>query len=227
MKTATQRHRAYAQPAVYSISAWYTIRAITLAGDMYINSYNGVGWSCYFCSTPVMTEAFNSATGVRVSWNAVTGATKYRLLRKSSSDKDWVNVGETTECSLIDTTAKSGYRYTYTVECVNASGKAVSGHNETGRTCTYIAMAKITSLSNRTSGVKITWSKPSGASNFRVMRKTEGGKWQILGDVNGTTYTDATAKSGVKYWYTVRAITLAGDMYINSYNSVGWSITAK
>ena len=205
----------------------YTVRAITLAGDMYINSYNSIGWSGQWAAVPVLTEAFNSATGVRVSWKPVDGAEKYRLLRKSSSDVDWVNVGETTENTLIDKTAKSGYRYTYTVECINSSGKAVGGRDEVGRTCTYIAMAKITALSSTSKGVSITWSKPAGASNFRVMRKTEGGSWKILGDVKGTSYVDTTAQSGVRYWYTVRAITLAGDMYINSYNASGWSVTAK
>ena len=42
-----------------------------------------------------------------------------------------------------------------------------------------------------------------------------------------TPFVDTTAKKNVKYWYTVRAITIAGDMYINSYNATGWSVTRK
>ncbi len=210
------------------IKYWYTVRAITIAGDMYTNSYNSIGWSGTLCSTPVLTEAFNSSTGVRVSWKEVTGATKYRLLRKGTSDTEWSNVGETTECSLIDTTAKSASRYTYTVECINGSGVAVSGRNETGRTCTYIALAKITSTKNTDEGISITWAKPAGAKNFRVMRKVDGeSKWTVLTDVLGDSYVDKTVQSGVKYRYTIRAITIAGDMYTNSYNSIGWSITAE
>ena len=174
-----------------------------------------------------MTEAFNSATGVRVSWKAVTGATKYRLLRKPAAGGAWVKIGETTELTLIDTTAKSASRYTYTVECIDASGNATSGRNETGRTCTYIALAKITKLTNVSKGIQITWSKPAGAKKFRVMRKTTGGSWQIIGVVEGTTFTDTTAKSGVKYWYTVRAVDMANKIYTNSYNATGWSITKK
>ncbi len=208
------------------VKYWYTVRAITLAGDMYINSYNSVGWSGTWYEAPVLTEAFNSAKGVRVSWKAVEGATKYRLLRKPAAGGDWTAIGTTSELSLIDTSAKSGSRYTYTVECVNSSGKAISGYDETGRTCVYIAVANITSLKNTDDGISVTWQKPAGAKNFRVMRKVDGtNKWVILDDVLGDTYTDTNVESGVKYWYTVRAITLAGDMYINSYNSYGWSVT--
>ncbi|MCR5663654.1 MAG: hypothetical protein K6G17_02100 [Oscillospiraceae bacterium] len=88
-------------------------------------------------------------------------------------------------------------------------------------------MAKITALGNVTNGVKLVWSKPAGAKNFRVFRKTEGGQWEAIADVQGTNYIDKTAKKGVKYWYTVRAITMDGKMYINSYNSYGWSVTRK
>ena len=105
---------------------------------------------------------------------------------------------------------------------------AVSGRNETGRTCTYIAMAKITSVGAAENGMKIVWAKPTGAKNFRVMRKVDGEtKWKALADVLGDSYVDKTVQSGVKYRYTIRAITIAGDMYTNSYNSIGWSITAE
>ena len=207
---------------------WYTVRVITLAGDMYTSSYNSYGWSVIYLPAPVLTEAFNSATGVRVSWRPVEGAVKYRLLRKNvtAGDTAWTAVGTTAETTLIDTSAVSGQRYTFTVECVKADGSTVmSGRNETGRTCTYIGMAKITSLTSTVDGVKLQWSKPAGAKNFRVFRKLDGGEWAPIADIQGTSYTDTAAQSGKKYWYTVRVITLAGDMYTSSYNSVGWSVT--
>ena len=86
-------------------------------------------------------------------------------------------------------------------------------------------MAKITSIGSVSNGIKLVWSQPAGAKNFRIMRKTDGGTWSAIKDIQGTSYVDTTAVKGVKYWYTVRAITLAGDMYINSYNASGWSCT--
>nr|MCR5664036.1 leucine-rich repeat protein [Oscillospiraceae bacterium] len=153
---------------------------------------------------PVLTEAFNSATGVRVSWLAFSGAAKYELLRKNltTGEKEWHKVGETTACTLIDTTAKSSNRYTYTVRPVDKSGMT-GQYDETGRTCTYIAMSSITELKVTSSGVSLTWSKPAGAKNFRVMRKIDGEKkWTVLAVIQGTSYVDKTAKTGTKYWYT-------------------------
>ena len=220
-----------APPAIES-NAFYLTEAVAYypAGKgwqpTHLQNYTGtLTWQTTLLDAPVLTEAFNSSTGVRVSWEAVDGAEKYRLLRKNltKGETGWSSVGETTECTLIDKTAKSASRYTYTVECVDANGSAVSERNETGRTCTYIAMAKITGVTSVDDGLEIVWEKPGGAKNFRLMRKPDGGTWKVLTDVLGNSYVDTDVEPGAKYWYTVRAITLAGDMYINSYNSYGWS----
>ncbi|MCR5663629.1 MAG: leucine-rich repeat protein [Oscillospiraceae bacterium] len=210
------------------VKYWYTVRGVSMDNTVLINSYNGTGWSMKPLETPVLTEAFNSATGVRVSWKPNEGAVKYRLLRKNitKNETEWSTIAETTELTFIDTSAVSASRYTYTVECVDSNGRICSAQGNP-RTCTYIAMAKITALGNVSTGVKIVWSKPAGAKNFRVFRKTEGGQWEAIADVQGTNYIDKTAQKGVKYWYTVRAISMDGKMYINSYNSFGWSVTRK
>ncbi|MCR5664733.1 MAG: leucine-rich repeat protein [Oscillospiraceae bacterium] len=211
------------------VKYWYTVRGVSMDNTVLINSYNGTGWSMKPLETPVLTEAFNSATGVRVSWKPNDGAVKYRLLRKNitKNETEWSTIAETTELTFIDTSAASASRYTYTVECVDSNGRICSAQGNP-RTCTYIAMAKITAIGGVSNGVKLVWSQPAGAKNFRVFRKVDGEEnWQILTDVQGTSYVDTTAEKGVKYWYTVRAITLAGDMYINSYNSYGWSVTRK
>ncbi|MCR5664548.1 MAG: S8 family serine peptidase [Oscillospiraceae bacterium] len=210
------------------VKTWYTVRAITMAGDMYINSYNATGHSIKRAPMPKLTEAFNSATGVRVSWEGVEQAASYIVLRKNVTlgETEWHVVGETEDVTFIDKTAKSSNRYTYTVQLVEEDGTVREDlRDETGRTCTYIAKADITSLKNEDDGVKIEWTVPAGAKNFRVMRKTADGNWQVIAEVMGSEFTDTTAESGVKYWYTVRAITLDGKMCINSYNSFGWSIT--
>ncbi|MCR5664469.1 MAG: leucine-rich repeat protein [Oscillospiraceae bacterium] len=205
---------------------WYTVRAVSLNGMMNISSYNATGWSGFRMAAPELTEAFNSATGVRVSWQQTTGAVKYRLLRKNLTlgETQWKTVGETAECTLIDTTAKSSNRYTYTVQPVDARGNA-GPVNETGRTCTYIAVARITKIGSVPAGIKLVWNKPAGAKNFRVFRKTPNGKWMAIADVLGDSYLDTKAVKGTTYYYTVRAITLDGKMYINSYNATGWKVT--
>ena len=156
------------------------------------------------------------------------GAAKYRLLRKNvtKGETEWTEIGVTADCTLIDTTAKSATRYTYTVECVDGNGRTSSAQGAS-RTCTYIAMAKIMSIGSVSTGIKLVWSQPAGAKNFRIFRKTVSGSWTPIKDIQGTSYIDTTAVKGVKYWYTVRAITLDGSMYTNSYNATGWSCTRQ
>lgn len=74
---------------------------------------------------------------------------------------------------------------------------------------------KLKTISNTTSGVKITWGKVSGADKYYVYRKTgSNGKYSKIATVKGNskvTYTDKKAKSGKKYYYYVKAVNEAGS----------------
>ncbi len=67
---------------------------------------------------------------------------------------------------------------------------------------------KLTKIENTSSGVKITFSKPSGASSgkYEVYRCTDNTEWKLLGTTTSLSYTDKTAKAGTKYYYTVQFI---------------------
>ena len=71
---------------------------------------------------------------------------------------------------------------------------------------------------NTADGVKISWNKVKGASEYYVYRKGSDGKYTRLGKSSGNTlnYTDKTAESGSTYTYTVRAV--SGDS-IGTYKS--------
>ncbi len=69
---------------------------------------------------------------------------------------------------------------------------------------------EVNKISNTANGVKITWSKVTGADYYRVYRKTKNGDWKYLDSTSKTYFTDKTAKSGVKYYYAVRAKNEAG-----------------
>ncbi len=70
-----------------------------------------------------------------------------------------------------------------------------------------VELGKATTTSN---GVKITWSKVTGADSYTVYRKTGDGSYKAIKTVTGTSYTDTSAKSGTKYRYNVRAENEAG-----------------
>lgn len=83
----------------------------------------------------------------------------------------------------------------------------------------------LSSVSNAEKGVKITWSKVTGAEKYRVFYKANGeATWHKAGDSTSTSYTWTKAKSGTKYAFTVRCISADGKSYMSSYDKTGKSI---
>lgn len=114
----------------------YTVRCMTSDGKTFASGYNSVGWSLTYLSVPQVTKKENTASGVKLTWNAVPGAAKYRVFVKNGSR--WQKIGDTAETSFTHTAAVSGTSYTYTVRCISADGTAyVSAYNGTGWTVTY------------------------------------------------------------------------------------------
>ncbi len=74
---------------------------------------------------------------------------------------------------------------------------------------------------NVTGGVKISWEKLDGAENYVIYRKTSAnGEWKKLytTKTNASAYTDKSAKSGTKYYYTVQGV---GDGEYSKYDDKG------
>lgn len=70
-----------------------------------------------------------------------------------------------------------------------------------------ILKPKLSSVSNKGSGIKITWTKATGAASYYVYRKTNNGAWKkrAVLDASSVSYIDRNVKQGQKYTYKVRA----------------------
>lgn len=166
-------------------------------------------------SKPVLKSISNVNGGVKLKWESTKNAAKYRIYRKNA-DGEWKKLKDVTSLSYTDKTVESGKNYTYTVRAYNGDSK--SSYDSTGIKIKYLSMPSLKSLSNVSTGSKLTWGKVSGASKYRIYRKTADESWKKLADVTSTSYTDKTVKSGKKYTYTVRALK---DSYSSAYNTTG------
>ena len=95
-----------------------------------IRAINGTGYSAFDTKKtdtiqPIIAptvKVANKSTGVQVSWNKVTGATKYNIYRRLGGTSTWVLVGTTTSTTLLDKGAVDGKYYAYSIRAINGTG---------------------------------------------------------------------------------------------------------
>ncbi len=204
----------------------YTVRCVSKDGKSFTSSYDTMGKSIVYIATPEVTKLVNEDGGIRIAWEKVAGAEKYRLFYLSSSG--WKRFGsDRDKTSCLITNLSSGRKYTFTLRCVDNDGSFISSYEKAGFSLVYIAAPPAPTLKNTKSGVSVSWTKSNGAEKYRVFRKTAGTSWKKLADTASLKYTDKTAKSGTKYTYTVRCISKDGKKFTSGYNAKGSAITCK
>ena len=172
--------------------------------------------------TPKITKTENVYGGVKLAWNKVNGAEKYRVYYKSRTG--WKRMGETTSTSFIDKDVTSGKSYTYTVRCISANSKRfTSGYDSKGTRATYVASPEITKIENIYGKTKITWNKVNGAEKYRVYVRRNN-KWTKFCDTTSNSATDTIVTSGKTYTYTIRCINSSATKFTSGYNASGKSV---
>ena len=200
----------------------YTVRCINSSATKFTSGYDSKGKSVKYISAPKITKAESVDGGVKISWSKSSGAEKYRVYYKGS--KGWTRMVDTTSTSYIDKDVSSGKNYTYTVRCINSSAtKFTSGYDSKGKSVKYISAPKITKAESVDGGVKISWSKSSGAEKYRVYYKGSKG-WTRMVDTTSTSYIDKDVSSGKNYTYTVRCINSSATKFTSGYDSKGKSV---
>ena len=203
----------------------YTMRCIDKNGKT-ISGYNSKGWSKkYTPVAPTISKLENTTSGIKLSWNKITGVYGYRVYQKTSNG--WKRIKDTTSTSFTDSAVSANQTKTYTIRCIDKKGNTISGFNSKGWSKKYTAATpKITKLKNTSKGVSVTWNKVAGVYGYRLYRKYAGGSWTRVKDTTSTSFTDSGAKKGKKVTYTVRCIDKKGNT-VSNYNKTGWSITRK
>ena len=183
----------------------YIIKAYNSNG---VSRYFTDGVSTYYIATPKLSSASNAYGGIKVSWKKVPSATNYNIYRRQKGESYWESLGTVkgSVTSCLDKDVSSKKTYYYTVRAYDKKG--VSEYDTIGVGATYVPAPKVSSFKNTSKGVQISWKKVSAASSYRVYRKAENGKWELVKKLNNSTFTftDTNVKSGVKYSYAVKAV---------------------
>ncbi|MBQ8860800.1 MAG: hypothetical protein IJ015_05655 [Ruminococcus sp.] len=199
----------------------YTIRCVTEDGK-YFTSFHNAGKIGKFVATPEITKVENTASGSKIYWTKVNGASKYRVFYKAGNG--WKGITTTSSTSCTHSPLSNNSNYTYTVRACNSNGSYISSYNKTGFNNTFLTAPVIKSVSSVHGGLQIKWNAVSGAENYRIYVKTAS-SWKGLGNTTDTSFTDTTVKSSNSYTYTVRCISKDGRTVKSYYNTKGMAGT--
>ncbi len=213
-------------PIRAGIEYYYTVRCLNEDGK-YASSYNPKGKSAKrMLAAPSLKSAKNNGTGgITIRWEAVTGAEKYRVYRRSSAKASWKKIGNTKNDSFTDNSSLTpGKKYYYTVRCISSDGKVKqSSYNSTGVAVKKLLMKpQMVSATQNGGTVTVRWNGVSGAHKYRLLRKENNGSWKAIGETTKTVYKDTkNLKKNGTYFYTVQCISADGKTKESAYEKPG------
>lgn len=176
-----------------------------------------------------------SPRGVRVSWSRVSGADGYVIMRAPYGSGSYVKVGSVGSgytLYFVDSSAAPGTSYYYSVVAFVKSGSTYTRGNWSYRQSVRTAPAAptITSVSATSSGVRLSWSKVTGADGYVIMRcdGTSGDYVKIAtyGSGSSVSALDTTAVAGRTYSYSVIAFIDRGGVYTRGAWAAKRTVTA-
>lgn len=121
-------------------------------------------------SAPTGVSAKVSGSSVSISWNAVTGATKYNVYRNSTSTGSFSLITTVSGTTATDSNPLSGYNY-YKVTAAN--GNTESDYSSTASVSVSKKPATPTGLRAVQNGnaINVSWNTASGAEYYRLYYK--------------------------------------------------------
>ena len=160
----------------------------------------------------------NSATSGKpmLTWNAVSGATSYKVYRATSQNGTYSLLGTVTTTSYTNTGAQPGVTYYYKIKALRGTVESAYSNIVSGqvKTAAPKPSAPVVKIGNSASSGKpmLTWNAVSGATSYKVYRATsQSGTYSLLGTVTATSYTNTGAMAGTAYYYKVKAVNAAGE----------------
>ena len=204
---------------------YYKVKAVkTENGKDYASDYSVI--RSIRCKPAAPSVSINRSNGKpKLSWKAVSGATKYWIYR-STDGKEFKYFDSTTKTSYTNSDAASGTKYYYRVKAVAVvNGKNVASANSSTKSL-FTSLAKPSvSITTSNGKPKITWKAVTGADKYYVYRSTDGKTFSYWDSTTKTSYVNSGAKKNTKYYYKVKAV-CASNSNANSAQSSAVSIKA-
>jgi fibronectin type 3 domain-containing protein len=157
----------------------------------------------------------NTVNSLTINWDAVEGASDYRLYRSSSENGDYYSIlnlqpGATT---YTDTNLGSGMQYFYKVIAVNSKG--ISAYSEINSAWTVpVAPTGLHVVTNNGTSLTLAWNELPGISEYKLYRSTSLiGNFEPVTDaiITAGSYTDSGLEEGMNYYYKITSVNSGGE----------------
>ena len=204
---------------------YYKVKAVKVVdGNNYASDFS-VSKSIQ-CKPAAPTVSINRSNGKpKLSWKAVSGATKYWIYR-STDGVNFKYFDSTTKTSYTNSGAASGTKYYYKVKAVAVvNGKNVTSANSSTKSLMTTLAKPSVSITTSNGKPKLTWKAVTGADKYYIYRSTDGKTFNYFNSTTKTTYTNSGATKNTKYYYKVKAV-CASNSNANSAQSSTVSIKA-
>ena len=173
------------------------------------------------------------STDVRVTWNAVSGATSYRVYYSETGTDSGTREGSPTATSFTSTGNYTDRTHYFRVTAVNSAGEgtpsswvSVGPVASTGGSTTTLpgTPTGVTAARNPagSTDVRVSWNAVSGATRYRVYYSTtNSGNGDLEGESTTTSFTCNNIRANTTHYFRVSAVNNAGEGTPSSWVSVG------
>lgn len=180
----------------------YTVRAFD--GECY-SKYNKNGVDLIYLAPPVIKETpeIIEDNKIKVSWEEVKGAKKYRVYRKTADSSKYTRLA-TVGKDVLEYTDKSsktdGETYIYAVKAVNGTSAGVLSNK---KEVTLFGVKKPT-VSCAGEVVTVKWDAIENATGYTLFKKNSDGEFDLIySSADALQYIDTEVSTGNKYVYSL------------------------
>lgn len=207
-----------ADQTVAPATAWYPKTAWNAATNDVLVIYEatsgstitltGIRFSLGSVAAPTNLVAVAGNASVSLTWDAVTGATSYKVFRSLTSGSfSPTPTATVTTTSFNDSGLANGTTYYYVVKAV--VGGVDSAASNQAQAIPYLSPPVAYYAHANGASAVLLWSAPTGATSYNVLRSiVSGGSYSTVpggSGITATTFTDSGLTIGTTYYYVVTA----------------------
>ena len=179
----------------------YTIRAFD--EDCY-SKRNKNGVDLIYLAPPKLDAAETLEDNkIQITWEAVKGAKKYRVYRKTENSKKYTRLATVGKNDLeyIDKSSKKdGETYIYAVKAVNGTNSGVL--SQKNRVTLFGVQKPVAYGAGQV--VKVEWNAIENATEYKLFKRNSDGQWDLVySGADAIEYVDTDVSTGNKYIYSL------------------------